>query len=78
MGLVSCRNVLIYLDQMQDQALLRFHFALNPGGFLLLGKSETATSSPGLFAPLDKGSRLYVRQDAARHPAPASLWARGR
>lgn len=70
MGLVSCRNVLIYLDHMQEQALTRFHFALNPGGFLLLGKSETATSSPGLFAPVDRGSRLYVRQDAARHSEP--------
>jgi two-component system CheB/CheR fusion protein len=72
MGLVSCRNVLIYLDSMQEQALSRFHFALNPGGFLLLGKSETVTSSPGLFAPVDKGSRLYVRQESARHSTYAS------
>lgn len=70
MGLVSCRNVLIYLDHLQEQALSRFHFALDPGGFLLLGKSETATSSPGLFAPVDKGSRLYVRQDPARNSVP--------
>jgi two-component system CheB/CheR fusion protein len=70
MGLVSCRNVLIYLDAMQEYAFSRFHFALNPGGFLLLGKSETAASSPGLFAPVDKGARLYVRQESARHPAP--------
>ncbi|HXS98436.1 MAG TPA: chemotaxis protein CheB [Candidatus Limnocylindrales bacterium] len=72
MGLVSCRNVLIYLDHMQEQALSRFHFALDPGGFLLLGKSETATSSPGLFATVDRASRLYVRQDAARHFVPVS------
>jgi two-component system, chemotaxis family, CheB/CheR fusion protein len=72
MGLVSCRNVLIYLDAMQEHAFSKFHFALNPGGFLLLGKSETASSSPGLFAPLDKEARLYARQDSARHLAPAS------
>jgi len=70
MGLISCRNVLIYLDSMQERAFSRFHFALNPGGFLLLGRSETATSSPDLFAPLDREARLYVRQDAAGHPAP--------
>jgi two-component system CheB/CheR fusion protein len=70
-GLVSCRNVLIYLDKMQEQALSRFHFALNPGGFLLLGKSEAETSSAGLFAPVDKGSGLYARQESARHPMSA-------
>jgi two-component system CheB/CheR fusion protein len=78
MGLVSCRNVLIYLDHMQERALSRFHFALNPGGFLLLGKSETATSSPGLFAPIDKGSRLYVSQESARHSVPTGLHVRPR
>jgi len=68
MDLVSCRNVLIYLDSMQDFALSRFHFALNSGGFLLLGKSESVVSSPGLFAPADKAARLYVRQESARYP----------
>jgi two-component system, chemotaxis family, CheB/CheR fusion protein len=63
--------VLIYLDTMQEHAISRFHFALDPGGFLLLGKSETAASSSGLFAPLDKEARLYARQESARHPAPA-------
>jgi two-component system CheB/CheR fusion protein len=70
-GLISCRNVLIYLDTMQEHAMSRFHFALDPGGFLLLGKSETAASSSGLFAPLDKEAKLYARQESARHPAPA-------
>lgn len=69
MGLVTCRNVLIYLDRMQEQALSRFHFALNPGGFLLLGKSEVAASAPGLFTAVDRGSRLYLRQESARHSA---------
>ena len=72
MDLVSCRNVLIYMDWTHEQALSRFHFALNPGGFLLLGKSETASSSPDLFTPLDKAARLYVRQDSAGRLARAS------
>jgi two-component system CheB/CheR fusion protein len=67
MDLVSCRNVLIYLDTMQEHALSRFHFALNPGGFLLLGNSETATSPTALFTSLDKAARLYVRLESARH-----------
>ncbi|MBI3472741.1 MAG: response regulator, partial [Candidatus Solibacter usitatus] len=70
MDLVSCRNVLIYLDSMQEHSLSRFHFALNPGGFLLLGRSETAASYPGMFVPLDKAASLYVRQESAWHPAP--------
>jgi two-component system CheB/CheR fusion protein len=69
MDLISCRNVLIYLDSMQDRVFSRFHFALSPGGFLLLGRSETAISSPELFAPLDREARLYVRQEVARRPA---------
>lgn len=71
MSLISCRNVLIYLESLQKRALSKFHFALNPGGFLLLGKSESAAASPELFAPLDKEAKLYVRQEAARHPLPA-------
>ena len=76
MDLVSCRNVLIYMDSMQEHALSRFHFALNPGGFLLLGNSETATSHPALFTPLDKAARLYIRLESARHTEHAH--ARGK
>ncbi|HOQ46118.1 MAG TPA: chemotaxis protein CheB [Bryobacteraceae bacterium] len=71
MDLISCRNLLIYLESVQEDVFLRFHFALNPGGFLLLGKSESAASFPELFAPVDKKARLYVRQECARYPAPA-------
>ena len=71
MDLISCRNVLIYLDSVQGHAISRFHFALNPGGFLLLGKSETPSPFPGLFSPLDKEARIYTRQESARRPAPA-------
>ncbi len=71
MDLVSCRNVLIYLDSIQDKALQRFHFALNPGGFLLLGKAETAVASPESFATVDKDAKIYVRQESARRAVPA-------
>ncbi len=68
MDLVSCRNVLIYVDSLHEEALARFHFALNPGGFLLLGRSETVASSPELFVTFDKEARIYVRQESAGHP----------
>jgi two-component system CheB/CheR fusion protein len=53
--LISCRNLLIYLDrELHDQVFGIFHYALNPGGFLLLGQSETAEYSPGLFRTVDR------------------------
>jgi two-component system CheB/CheR fusion protein len=65
MDLISCRNLLIYLDrELQEQVCGTFHYALNPGGFLLLGSSETADSSPGLFRVIDRVSRIY--QSTAR------------
>jgi two-component system CheB/CheR fusion protein len=69
MDLVSCRNLLIYLDLPHTRWLSLFHFAPNRGGFLLLGKSETASFSPELFARLDQTSSLYVRQDSTEAPA---------
>lgn len=60
MDLISCRNVLIYLGPvLQDHVLPTFHFSLNPGGFLLLGTSETLGKSAGLYATIDERNRLY-------------------
>src|SRR5499427_6704009 len=58
--LISCRNVLIYLDRdLQDQVCNTFHYALNQGGFLLLGASEAADNPPGLFRTIDRNARIY-------------------
>lgn len=58
--LISCRNVLIYLDrELQEQVCSTFQYALNPGGFLMLGASETADNPSGLFRSLDRTSRIY-------------------
>jgi two-component system CheB/CheR fusion protein len=58
--LVSCRNVMIYLDrELQEQVISTFHYALNPGGFLMLGSSETADSPAGLFRHVDRNARIY-------------------
>jgi two-component system, chemotaxis family, CheB/CheR fusion protein len=58
--LISCRNVLIYLDRdLQEQVCGTFHYALNPKGFLMLGASESADNPPGLFRMIDRGARIY-------------------
>jgi two-component system CheB/CheR fusion protein len=58
--LVCCRNLLIYLNRAgQAQVLRSLHFALNPGGMLFLGNSETVEAVDGLFAGIDKPRRLY-------------------
>jgi two-component system CheB/CheR fusion protein len=61
---VSCRNVLIYMEPyLQKKALTTFHYALNPKGFLLLGKSETSGGVPDLFAASGKNDKLFTRKD---------------
>ncbi|WP_226504602.1 CheR family methyltransferase [Pseudomonas sp. MWU16-30317] len=58
--LITCRNLLIYLDrEVQREILQMFHFALRPGGYLFLGSSESADACPDLFAPLDKRNRIF-------------------
>ena len=61
---VSCRNLLIYLDpQLQRKAIATFHYALNPSGYLLLGKSETVGSSSPFFSPVETTYRVYTRKN---------------
>ena len=63
MDLISCRNVLIYLEPfLQKKALTIFHYALNEKGILLLGKSETTGSSSDLFISFEKSDKLYIRK----------------
>src|SRR5262249_55327060 len=58
--LISCRNLLIYLDrELQQQACSTFHYALNPGRYLLLGSAETAENPPDLFRVVDRKARIY-------------------
>ena len=65
MDLISCRNVLIYLEPfLQKKALSIFHYALNEKGILLLGKSETTDGSSELFLPFGKKDKLYSRKQA--------------
>lgn len=62
--LVSCRNVLIYFEPyLQKKALTTFHYVLNPGGLLLLGKSETTSGIVDLYHEIARGEKLFVRKD---------------
>jgi two-component system CheB/CheR fusion protein len=59
---VSCRNVLIYLqNELQAKVLSTIHNSLNPNGLLFLGKSEGIFQQETLFEVLDKGARIYRR-----------------
>ncbi len=65
--LVSCRNLLIYLDrELQEQVLSTLYYALSAGGYLLLGTSETADHPSGLFRTVDRHARLYQSMAQAR------------
>ena len=65
MDLVSCRNLLIYLDpSLQKKALPTFHYALNPDGYLMLGASESIAGFTDLFEPLAKKSKLFAKKPA--------------
>jgi two-component system CheB/CheR fusion protein len=63
MDFISCRNMLIYLDTTaQKKAIATFHYALNDGGCLMLGKSETIGSSAQFFTTIDKKFKFYSRK----------------
>lgn len=62
--LISCRNVLIYMEPyLQKKILATFHYALREDSFLMLGKSETTGSSSELFTTFDKQNKIYMKKD---------------
>jgi len=61
-NLLTCRNVLIYFDaDLQKQILNRLHYALEPGGFLFLGKSESQLTNSVHFRRLNARWRIFQR-----------------
>ena len=73
MDLISCRNLLIYVDAaMQERLVPVFHFALRPNGYLFLGTSENISRHQDLFRQLDKKHRLFQRRghSSPRQPLP--------
>jgi two-component system CheB/CheR fusion protein len=67
LDLISCRNVLIYLEpHVQAKVISLLHFALNEGGYLFLGPSETIGRQIDLFEPISKKWRIYKRIGPSR------------
>ena len=66
LDLISCRNVLIYLGpELQTKCMPIFHYALNAGGFLMLGTSETVGAAGDLFQLMDKKNKIYAKKNVA-------------
>jgi two-component system CheB/CheR fusion protein len=78
LDLVTCRNLLIYLNrEAQDRVLAVFHFALRAEGYLFLGSSEFAENS-SLFGTLDSKARIFNRRLASSSLALEKLVSSGR
>jgi two-component system, chemotaxis family, CheB/CheR fusion protein len=74
LDLISCRNLLIYLDvPLQNRLMQTFHYALQPSGYLFLGSSEGVARQAGLFAVLDRKYRLFQRRDDVRASLPSGV-----
>jgi len=75
LDLLSCRNLLIYLEpELQSRLIPTFHYALKPDGVLFLSSSESITNHPELFSAIDRKWKFY----RARHAtATAHLGATG-
>jgi two-component system, chemotaxis family, CheB/CheR fusion protein len=62
LDLISCRNLLIYLDEFAQRRVLRtFHYALRPQGMLYFGPAESVAQSPELFEQIDSRFRVFRR-----------------
>lgn len=73
MDIITCRNVMIYFKQgLQEDIFNKFHYALNPGGYLLLGKSESTSGATNLFSTVDGKNKLY-RKRAVQTPHPVRI-----
>ncbi|MEI6634747.1 MAG: chemotaxis protein CheB [Chlamydiota bacterium] len=72
--LISCRNLLIYMNvDLQKKLIPLFYYALSPGGFLFLGASETVGENDDLFSAMDRKWRLYQRKEDIHSARRAAL-----
>ena len=67
--ILSCRNLLIYLDaELQQKILILFYYSINPDGFMLLGSSETLGTQSHLFTAVDSKLKIFKRTAATLIP----------
>jgi two-component system CheB/CheR fusion protein len=72
LDLITCRNVLIYLEPVLQRQILRvFHFALWDQGYLFLGNAESAAGFEAEFRPVSKKWRIFQRLETPRGMIPA-------
>ncbi len=65
LDLISCRNLLIYLDtELQEKLIPLFHYSLKPGGILFLGSSESIGKFVDLFSIIEKKWRFFQRKES--------------
>ncbi|MFT6268848.1 MAG: two-component system CheB/CheR fusion protein [Alphaproteobacteria bacterium] len=73
LDLISCRNLLIYMEQpLQKKVISLFQYALKPGGLLFLGTSETLGEMSSMFITLERKQKLYKRKTddyVAKYPS---------
>lgn len=81
LDLLSCRNLLIYLERdLQDQVIRTFRYAIKPGGYLFVGASETVDHPTDFHKPFGRGARIYQTTplEPGHHPAlPMPMTAGG-
>jgi two-component system CheB/CheR fusion protein len=66
LDLVSCRNVLIYLSTgLQRWVIPSLHYGLRPGGYLVLGRSESIGGFTDLFETVDKKQKIFRKLSSA-------------
>ena len=74
LDILSCRNLLIYLEpELQTKILPLFHYSLRPGGILFLGSAETLGPIADLFAPKGGKTRIYRRLDTDPKAMPVEF-----
>ncbi len=65
--LISCRNLLIYFDAaLQRKVVPTLHYALNPGGYLMLGLSEGPNVFDDLFDAVDSKRKIFAKKSTLR------------
>ncbi len=78
LDLISCRNLLIYLEaDVQKKLLGLFHYALKAHGYLFLGPSENIASRSEFFRPVDKKHRVFQRKPSIKRVLAAVPIAAG-
>jgi two-component system, chemotaxis family, CheB/CheR fusion protein len=71
LDLVTCRNMLIYLNHTaQERVMETLHFALNPGGYLFLGSSESVDGSNDLFSTVNREQHIFQSRSTGARTLP--------